>query len=643
MFTKKFFSAIFAATVFCSSVYSQALFTYGTKTVNKDEFLKAFNKNPDTTGSRTEKIKQYLDMYVNFKLKIQAAKDEKLNLSEMYKSESENFRSQLTDNYINEQADINALVQEAFNRSQKDILLSHVFIEVKPGADTTEAYKQIKDAYDALQGGKEFGIVASTFSSDDATKKANGAIGYITAFTLPYEIENTVYALQPGTFSNIYRSNAGYHIFKNISERPAVGKRKVQQILMATPAGFSEGERKETEELADSVYKELQNGASFEKMQQLYGTVSESAGNAGSTEVGVGQYSSDFENAVFSLQKSGDISKPFTTEYGYHILKLTEIIPVSKDENDVINRAHLQELVQEDNRLSASKDALLQKWMVETKYTAASYSAKDLWSYTDSSLTKSKPLAAYKNFTPQTSLFSFAKQKITAANWLQFVIEAKQTGATYANKDYPTIMKEFTKSSCDKYYRSHIEDYYPPIAAQVAEFNEANLLFAVMDKHVWSKAAEDSAGLKKYYTAHKQQYTWQPGVSALIVSASSKDILDSVAVQLKNNSSSWRSIATKYSSTLSADSSRFENGQLPLKQEIKMEKGFISQPEQNENSDAYTMVYVFEVFTQPAPRMFDDAHGMVINDYQQVLEEKWISALKLKYPVKINEGVVKTL
>ena len=643
MFTKKILTAIFAATIFCSSVYSQALFTYGTKSVNKDEFLKAFNKNPDTTGSRTEKIKQYLDMYINFKLKIQAAKDEKLNLGETYQSESENFRSQLTDNYINEQADINALVDQAFNRSQKDIMLAHVFIEIKPGADTTEAFKQITAAYNALQNGKEFGEAASTFSGDESTKKAKGIIGYITVFTLPYDIENTVYALQPGAYSTIYRSSVGYHSFKNISERPAAGKRKIQQILFATPESFTEDEREEAAELADSVYKELQNGASFEKMQDLYGTVSESEGNGGTTEVNVGQYSSDFERAVFALQKVGDISKPFTTEYGYHIIKLAEEIPVSKDATDVISRAHLQEMVQQDNRLSASKDALLQKWMVQTKYTPTTYNEKDLWRYTDSSLTKNKPLAAYKNFTPQTTLFSFAKQKITVANWLQFVIQAKQTGASYANKNYETIMKEFTKNSCDKYYRSHIEDYDPPIAAQVAEFNEANLLFAVMDKHVWSKAAQDSVGLKKYYLAYKQQYIWQPGVSALIVSSSSKDMIDSVALQLKNNSGAWRSIVSKYSNTLSADSSRFENGQLPLKQEVKMEKGFMSQPEQNESGDAYTLVYVFDVYTQPAQRMFDDARGMVINDYQQVLEEKWISALKLKYPVKVNESVVKAL
>ena len=643
MFTKKVFFTTAVLFFSCTALYSQALFTYGTKSVSKDEFLKAFNKNPDTADNRSEKMKQYLDMYVNFKLKIQAAKDEKLNMGEIYKSESENFRNQLTDNFINEQADINALIQQAFNRSQKDIKLAHVFIEVKPGTDTTQAFNQITQAYNSLQNGQQFGEVAAVFSSDEGVKKVQGNIGYITLFTLPYEIENLVYGLQPGSYSKIYRSNIGYHIFKNVSERPAAGSRKIQQLLFAIPESFTTEESEAATKLCDSVYRQLQNGASFEDMIQLYGAPNAKDGDAFITEVKTGQYSSDFEEQVFALPNQGNISKPFINAYGCNIIKLVETVPVVKDENDIINRAHLQDLVQQDNRLSSSKDALLLKWVQQTKYAAATYDAKNLWAYTDSSLKKSKAIPVYKNITPQTQLFSFAKQKITVNNWLQFVAEAKQTGASYAQKNYETIMQEFTNQSCDKYYRSHIEDYYLPIAAQVAEFNEANLLFAVMDKHVWGKAAQDSVGLKKYYQAHQQQYTWQPGVSALIVSSPSKEITDSIGLQLKNNGAAWRNIITKYGNAVLADSSRFENGQLPIKQEVPMQKGFTSIPEQNESGDAYTLVHVFDVYQQAGQRSCDDSRGMVINDYQQVLEQKWIDELKKKYPVKINEAVVKAL
>lgn len=643
MYIKKFCAALLAATLFYSSAFSQTLFTYGTKTVSKEEFLKAFNKNPDTTGSRTDKLKEYLDMYVNFKLKIQAARDEKLNLDQMYKEEGENFKNQLAENYINEQANISGLIKEAFERSQKDILVAHVFVEVKPGTDTATAYNQIKQAYDALQSGKDFGEIASTYSSDEGVKQAKGNIGYITVFILPYEIENIVYGLKPGGYSNIYRSGVGYHIFKNVSERPAVGKRKIQQILLATPASFTDEERNAKAKLADSIYQLLQNGAPFEQMVQQYGGPNTGFEAGNETEVGIGQYDAEFEKQIFSLQKIGDISKPFATSYGYNIIKLVGIIPISKDENDMVNRAHFQEMVEQDHRLAAAKDKLVEKWMQQTKYTAATYNAKDLWAYTDSALKKGSPVATYKSITPQTQLFSFAKQKITVANWMQFVMQAKQTGASYAQKDYPAIMKEFEKTACSNYYRAHLEDYYPPVAAQVQEFNEANLLFAVMDKHVWSKASQDSAGLKKYYDEHKEKYTWQPGVTALVVSSSSKEIIDSIADELKTSAANWRNIVGKFSNAAVADSSRFENGQLPVKQDVPMQKGLISTPELNEAGDSYTLVYVFDVHNQVELRSFDDARGLVINDYQQVLEQKWIAELKKKYPVKVNDAVTKSL
>ena len=241
-------------------------------------------------------------------------------------------------------------------------------------------------------------------------------------------------------------------------------------------------------------------------------------------------------------------------------------------------------------------------------------------------------------------LFTFPKPKVTANDWIKNLLVYRQNGAQNISRPYDQFMTDFTNAYTDKYYRDHIQEYHPPIAAQVKEFNEANLLFAVMDKHVWSKAAEDSAGLINYYNQHKDQYLWQPGVSALVISSDSKELLtDSVASRLRSNGNDWREIISIYNEDVMADSSRFENGQLPVKSELPMQKGYLSQPEQNEAGDMYTMVYIFDIHNQPVQRNFEDARGMIINDYQQVLEQKWIESLKKKYPVKVNDAVLKSL
>ncbi len=633
---KKSLLAILLFTVIAAK--SQTLFTYNAIPVSKEEFLKAFNKNPDTTGSHAQKLKEYLNMYINFKLKLQEAYDEKLETKDEYKDEADNFKKQLTENYINEQANINQLVHEAFVRGQKDILLAEVFVAVPPDGDTLNARKQIQEALNALNAGKNFEEVTVAFSTDETIKQQNGSMGYITVFSLPYEVENMVYGLKPGAYSGIYHSSIGYHIFKNVSERPAAGKRKIQQVLFPFGATFSDEEKTAVKRKADSVYKLIQNGALFDDVARNFASTNQQTN--GITTVGTGMYSSDFEKQVYALQKPGDISAPFATAYGYHIIKLLEVVPIPVKEDDVVSFADMQQKVQGDDRLSIAKNNLIQKWMVLTKYKKGVYNEDDLWKYTDTALA-GKNEKAFKNINGGTIVFSFAKQNITVADWIKYVKSVRQLGGV--QKQYYALLQDLIKESCNDYYRSHIEDYNTSISDQVKEFNEANMLFAVMDKHVWSKASQDSTALLQYYLTHKDKYIWAPGLSALVVTASNKTIIDSIALNVKAAPANWRNITGAYTNMVSADSNRYENGQLPVKQAVPMQQGFASMPEKNETGDSYTFVYVFNTYPQPAPRSFDDAKGMAINDYQQVLEDEWVAGLKKKYPVKVNEEVFKSI
>ena len=243
------------------AAHAQTLFTYGGKPVSKDEFIQAYNKNPNPdTLNRTKALHDYLDLYINYKLKVQSAYDEKLNHSDAYRSEADNFKKQLADATVNNEANLNKLVEEAYERSQKDLNLNQIFIPAT--TDTAAAYKKINEIYAALQAGKAL--------PEDTIKET--PIGYITAFSLPYEVENMVYALKPGGFTAPYHSSAGYHIFILKEERPAVGVRRIAQILFLVPQGFSESEKTAIAHTADSVYQLIQNGASFPDMQSQFGS-----------------------------------------------------------------------------------------------------------------------------------------------------------------------------------------------------------------------------------------------------------------------------------------------------------------------------------------------------------------------------------
>ena len=624
-----------------NAVFSQPLFTYGNKSVSKKDFLTAFSKNPPAQSERRKALDDYLGLYINYKLKVQAGYDEGLNNQPSFIQESKTFRKQIADNIINEEVGIKKLTEEAIIRGKKDIHVAQVFVEIKPNEDTVKAFKQIYAAYKALLSGKQFGDVADSFSTDPATKHTKGDLGFNTVFSFSYPIENEIYKLKPGTFSKPYRSSYGYHIFKDISERPALGKRKIAQIRFSTPKGFSKDERNEYSIFADSIYNRIKNGESFESMVRAYSNDTKTIGNGGVVGyVGVGDYNEDFEKEVFALQNVGDISKPFATAFGYHIIKLLDKKPAPTSINDAVGFADVKQVVEKDERLAINKKNLLEnRWLAVTKYKPGVYDQNAFKRYTDSNLLH-QITNGIKEIKDTTVLFSFEKKKIYAADWAVYI-----TGKL-KNKvlpDYGAQLKEFVNSSCTQYYTDNLDLYSDAMKDQSKEFDEANVLFAAMDKHVWSKSSGNIEDLKSYYAAHKEKYQWKSSVSAIIVSSRTKDIATAIAENIKNAPQYWRRTTTAYGANVNADSGRYEVAQLPLKQLVENKEGFISTIDKNPNDTGYSFIYV----TQPHPlkeqRSFEDAKGAVTNDYQQELEEKWIATLKKKYPVKVNEAVWKTI
>ncbi len=216
-------------------------------------------------------------------------------------------------------------------------------------------------------------------------------------------------------------------------------------------------------------------------------------------------------------------------------------------------------------------------------------------------------------------------------------------GVPDAHTRYEKIMHDFINFSATNYYRENIEEFDPQLKDQLKEFNDANMLFYVMDKHVWSKASQDSLGLLQYYNQHADNYKWNKSITALVVSGSDKATVTAAAEKIKNDPSSWRTITTASGNSIYADSGRFETDQLPVKQTVQMEKDFQTETEANEAGDAYTFIHVVNVYPQPSVRNFNDAKGLVINDYQDALEKQWIEQLKKTYPVKVNDASLKNV
>lgn len=629
-----------------ATAHSQTLFTYGTKSVSKDEFLKAYNKNNTETAPSDQAYRDYLDLYTRFKIKVQAALDAKLDTLPNQKAELAAFRGQVVESYMNDEASVNVLMDEAMERCKKDIHIAHIFIAAGSTAtaeQVQQAQQKIKAAFARLQAGDDFTKTALAYSEDPAVQTNKGDLGFITVFVLPYAMENLVYNTPVGKYTEPYRSKNGFHLFKILDERKAFGKMRAAQILLAFTPDATDAQKQATEKKADSLYKALQQGSDFKQLAVTFSNDNLTFQTGGEMMAfGVGRYTPAFEKAAMALEKDGDISRPVLTEFGYHIIKRLQHLPIQADKANKQWQEEMKQQILQSDRMEVSRKVLYKKILQSTGYKKLPVNEKSLSLLTGNILqNKQAPMPA--GLTAATPLFTVGRQTFRVKDWQAYLESIRGVEDLRAGKTNAQLLDQFIEISALDYYRQNLETYNKDFAYQLNEFKEGNLLFEIMQRNIWDKAAIDSIGLKKYYDTHKDNYWWEASAEAIILTAATEAAAEEARKKLETDYHSWKKILEGSDGTIQADSGRFELGQIPVVERTNFQPGLITAPVKNETDHSLTFAYIIKLYRDREPRDFADARGFVINDYQAALEDKWINELKKKYPLKINEAVVKTL
>ena len=626
-------------------LFSQTLFTYGPYAVQKDEFLRAYNKNKTPVADKEQSLKEYLDLYSKFKLKVKAAQVQRLDTLQQLQYDLQNFRSQVAEGYMTDEKGLNELVDEAMQRGQKDIHVLHFYIGINAkmsAADTLKAYKAMNELSDELKDGKQdYSAIVKEINEKNAGVKG-ADLGFITVLSLPYEIENLVYNLKPGDISRLYRNKSGLHIFKNAGERKSVGKWKIAQILFSIPPNVTGPELKAIEQKADSVYKLLRNGADFSALAKQFSEDKLTYMTGGEMpEFGTGKFELPFESKVFELKRDGDISQPIFTGYGYHIVKRLQQrdVPVDKKLDDVFV-TELKKQITADTRINRVKAGFLKTIQAKTGYKRnAAIKDAELFRYADS-VTATGQVGNYP--LNNKTIFSFKHLNVKGADWLNFIKDYKLNRDVYKGELNKELWDKYISTTSFEYYRKHLEEYNEDFKYQMEEFKEGNMLFEIMERNVWSKAANDSLGLKKYYNTHKAGYTWAASADVILFNCSDQKAAAAAATAL-NSGKNWRQIAEESDGKIQSDSGRYELSQLQLPAGEVIKEGLVSAPLVNSGDNTTSFVKVLRLFPANQQRSFEEAKGLVINDYQTYLEARWIETLRKQYPVKVNETVFKSM
>ncbi len=638
----KIVSIFCIASFICNSVAAQTLFTYGNSAVEKEEFVKAYNKNKTEAGNKEQALREYLDLYSKFKLKVKAAKDMQLDTLPQLRSDLENFRSQVEENYMNNDNYMNQLVDEAADHAQKDMHVLHFFV---PLADSVKAANAAQQLYTKLAAGeKDYDKLVQDISTKFVPARFSD-IGYVTAFTLPYSYEKIIYALKPGAASKPYLTQKGWHVFKLLDERKNPGKWRVAQILFAiSPGDNSSNNFTEQQHKADSVYKLVAAGGDFTELAKQFSNDKMTYMAGGELqEFTSGRYEQDFEKNVFKLAKDGDYTKPFLTSFGFHIVKRLAVRENAADKNDPSFRYDVRQKVLQDSRVNAAKELFNQSVFKQVQFKRnTAVKDADLFRWADSVVTNPVGFETGTFTAANNTIYSFGKGSLKFNDWLRFIREFKMNPELYHGESNADLLKKFLELKSLEYYRTHLDDYSPEYRAQVEEFKEGNMLFEVMERKVWSVAAADTAGLRKYYNEHKERYIWGASADVLVFNAGNKKAADEAHTALQKNKD-WRKIQEESSNTVQADSGRYELSQIVLQPGTSAAAGLITPVTVNNADGTAGFLKILRLHSAGEQRSFEEARGLVMNDYQALLEEKWIVELKKKYPVKVDEAVFQSL
>ncbi|KIC95175.1 peptidylprolyl isomerase [Flavihumibacter solisilvae] len=613
---KQFLLCILFLCALFSTGNGQALFTYGPYKVDKKEFIAAYKKNNAGSLKDSAAVKQYLDLYIRYKLKVRAAYEMKLDTLPQLRIEFGDFCYQLAKSYLVDDGVMNALVSEALANSTRDIRISHIYIPYT-GSDSAAARDKAGKAMSQLRNGDSFESVALSFSEDAGVRENKGDLGWITTFTLPYALEQLAYQTALNENSALYKSTNAYHLFRRTAERPAAGRIQVAQILFAVPAGSPGKQRDSVMRQADSVYNALKNGADFAQLALAYSADDATYNNQGLLEAfEPGTYSPAFEDQAYSLSADGDITRPFETSRGIHILKRIITYPYTADTTDEQVRASMKARVLNDARSKLATSLVLATATKAIGFKRGPATDVQLENY----------CRYYFGIDPATGSLADNMQVASSRSRVYYIQDLKDYLSSWQGPYTKGLAEKFLEDMVLVEYQQTLEKYNPEFAAQVNEFRDGNLLFEAMQRKVWAKAGSDDAVLRKYYKDHAGKYKWKESVDAVIFTAADASQANNFRQQLNASPSEWKKLLQENEATVQAESGRYETDELATL-------------ESNSNS----FVHVLKKHPAGEARSFEDSRGLVLNDYQLQLENEWINSLKKQFPIKISIPVLRSI
>ncbi|MEZ4875838.1 MAG: peptidylprolyl isomerase [Flavobacteriaceae bacterium] len=621
----------------------EVLMTIDGKPIYAKEFKRVYKKNLDLVQDESQKsIDGYLNLFVDYKLKVAEAYAQELNLDKAYVEDFNKYEEQLSRNYIYDFKFTDDISREAYDRSLEEVEVSHILINCSWDAfpqDTLAAYNKIKAMRDRILSGDDFNEMARKSSDDPSVKQNDGNLGYFSAFSMVYPFETAAYNTPVGEISPIVRTQFGYHILKVTGRRKKLPPVTVSHIMITTlkdTTGYSPKER------INEIYGLLKQGASFEELAQQYSDDKSTARVGGKLKpFSKGELKAPpFEEAAYQLKTIGEISKPVETRFGWHIIRLDELHTIPSYEEQ---KKELDEKIKYGDRIKVVTSAINHKIM--KRYGFESYEYLPFFEhYVSDSILKRKWTYTPIKESENKVIFKIGKTPYYYSQFAEYISQRQARLKPPKQKRLliESLYDEFETNSLKEYFKQQLEEENDEYAGIIQEYRDGLLIFEVMSKNVWEKAKADTLGQMAYYNKNMDKYQWKQRVDGAIFSSGQREVLETVENLLQQNitlEDIKKQMNANDTVNVIVTPGVFEIDQKELPQGFEVKKGISKIYESN---GTFTLVQVNSIIPSRS-KAFDEVKGRVLSDFQNELEKKWMESLHAKYSVEVNKKTLKKI
>ncbi len=623
----------------------QVVLTISGEKTTLEEFESTFKKNNRDSVITPAALDSYMELFINFRLKVDEAKKLGMDTVTKFKNELAGYRTQLARPYLVDASMLDGLIEEAYGRMSEEIHGAHILIKCDPNAapnDTLRAYQKIMQLRNKILSGASFEQVAKESSEDPSAKENSGDLGYFTAFQMVYTFESAAYNTKVGDISMPVRTKYGYHIVKVLDKRPARGEIRAAHIMIRDKADDKDYSKNKIEE----VYKRLtSNEKTFEELAGIYSEDGSSAKKGGELPwFGTNKMVTEFENAAFALKNNNDYSAPFQTSYGWHIVKRLDykpLAPFAQMEKEIKSK------VQKDSRADKTKNSFLNKLKKEFNYSENEKVINAIIAAADTNVFKNT--WTLKKKLKKSVICTINGEKVTGAQFADYINHKRPTKLKMSPHDFvANEIKTYTNDRVVQFEDRQLENKYPAFRMLMNEYRDGILLFELTDQKVWTKAVKDTAGLRQFHEAHLNNYLWPDRAQIAVFTCENAKYAKQVREMITSGDYPIESIDGEINADgqihVKYDTGTYSEEDRPILKNFDWKGTGKMNAKDIDINGQFAVVDVIN-FIPAGPKKLSEARGVITSDYQNFLEEQWIKQLRADKEGKIiiNKDLLHTI